>query len=112
MRLFLDDDREFRPTPPGWERAVGFSDAVSALETGRVTEISFDHDLGLSGDLRSGYDVVNWMERNDVWPRRATIHSANIVGSRNIIRALVANGYRQVYSENGSCFLKPTFDRS
>ncbi len=77
MKVFLDDMRD---TPEGWVRVYWPEDACRLLETGQVTEISLDHDLG--DDLRgTGYDVVKWIEEA-VFTRgfrapKITVHSAN-----------------------------------
>ncbi len=77
MKVFLDDERE---TPPGWVRTYWPDEAIALLETGTVTEISLDHDLG--DDQRgTGYDVVLWIEEAVVnrgfVPPKISVHSAN-----------------------------------
>ncbi len=48
-------------TPEGWTRVYWPSEAIELLQTGQVTELSLDHDLG--DDARgTGYDVVLWVE--------------------------------------------------
>ena len=59
MKVFLDDYRE---TPTGWVRAFWPDEIVRLLETGNVTHLSLDHDLG--DDRRgTGYDVLPVIER-------------------------------------------------
>lgn len=70
MKLFLDDTRN-----PKWEYfddwlwVKTYTEAVKLLETGEVTEISLDHDLGDSwmfgseADGKTGYDVACWIEQ-------------------------------------------------
>jgi hypothetical protein len=77
VRVYLDDERE---TPVGWVRVYWPDEAIALLETGRVTDISLDHDLG--DDQRgTGYDVVLWIEEAVVLrgftPPKMTVHSAN-----------------------------------
>ena len=77
MKVFLDDVRD---TPEGWVRVYWPEEAFRLLETGEVTEISLDHDLG--DDLRgTGYDVVKWIEEavfiRGFRPPKITVHSAN-----------------------------------
>lgn len=43
MKVFLYDERT---TPEGWVRVYCPDEAVALLQTGQVTEISLDHDLG------------------------------------------------------------------
>ena len=63
MKVWLDD---LRDAPPGWVRVTTPEEAIALLETGDVTEISLDHDLGLvDGEReRTGYDVLLWLERD------------------------------------------------
>lgn len=57
MKVFLDDERA---TPEGWLSVYWPDEAMALLQTGQVTEISQDHDLG--DDARgTGYDVVLWI---------------------------------------------------
>lgn len=77
MKVYLDDERE---TPPGWERVYWPDEAISLLDTGNVTHLSLDHDLG--DDQRgTGYDVILWIEEAVVTrgfqPTVITVHSAN-----------------------------------
>lgn len=58
MKVYLDDERE---TPEGWTRAYWPDEVIELLETGEVTHLSLDHDLG--DDFRgTGYDVILWVE--------------------------------------------------
>ncbi len=106
MRLWLDDIR-----PPwkygfmGAEWAKSYDEAVVLLQTGKVTFASLDHDIGACedcvakllhiGDMKtaettflnrcphakSGYDVLVWMEENNIWPvDGVVVHSMNPIG--------------------------------
>ena len=77
MKVFLDDERT---TPEGWVRVYWPGESIALLQTGQVTDISLDHDLG--DDARgTGYDVVLWVEEavqlHGFVPPRMTVHSAN-----------------------------------
>ncbi|SEK30572.1 hypothetical protein SAMN05216359_101364 [Roseateles sp. YR242] len=77
MKVFLDDERS---TPQGWLRAYWPDEVIALLKTGRVSDLSLDHDLG--DDARgTGYDVVLWIEEavalNAFEPPRIKVHSAN-----------------------------------
>ncbi len=77
MKVFLDDVRE---APEGWVRAYWPDEVISYLKTGRVSELSLDHDLG--NDLKgTGYTVLVWIEYQTVVngfdPPKITVHSAN-----------------------------------
>lgn len=77
MKVFLDDER---PTPEGWVSVRWPEEAIALLETGRVTEVSLDHDLGDDAH-GTGYDVLLWIEEavavRGVVPPRIRVHSAN-----------------------------------
>lgn len=93
MKLFLDDVRE---APEGWTRVVTFAQAITALSYHTVTEASLDHDLGWCGQCATdstcqcrchftGYDVICWMEENNVWPINGVrVHSSNPVGRKRM----------------------------
>ncbi len=77
MKVYLDD---LRTTPEGWTRAYWPDEAIGLLETGRVREISLDHDLG-DDERGTGYDVVLWIEEavatRGFRPPKISVHSAN-----------------------------------
>lgn len=77
MRVYLDDERT---TPHGWERAYWPEEVIVMLESGSVTELSLDHDLG-DDERGTGYDVVLWIEEavalRGFVPPTITVHSAN-----------------------------------
>src|SRR5574338_972354 len=85
MKLWLDDVRE---APEGWTRCYTAEDVIDVLIRGweNIEEISLDHDLGEG--VRSGYDVVNFIEAHihsyRVKPPILRIHSANPVGRKNM----------------------------
>lgn len=78
MKVYLDDERQ---TPEGWFRVYEPHQAIGVLESGEVTHISLDHDLGDDEGIGDGYDVVLWLEEqvalNDFIPPKITVHSAN-----------------------------------
>jgi molecular chaperone DnaK (HSP70) len=87
MRLWIDDLRD--PPDDTWIWAKTSTEALHALATRQVTEVSFDHDLG--GDDTT-MRVANYIERLAAQGRRAppkwSVHSANPVGKENLIRTL------------------------
>ena len=95
MKVWLDDLRE---APPGWVRVRTPEVAIGLLETGDVTEISLDHDLGLvDGEReRTGYDVLLWLEREVAEGRwvfplpQISVHSANPVGRKRMEQAIAS----------------------
>jgi hypothetical protein len=48
----------------GWVWAKTYDEAIALLKTGKVCYVSLDNNLGLS----SGYQVITWIIRNDMWP--------------------------------------------
>ena len=88
IRLWVDD---IRPMPQEFNVHVKtYQEAIDYLETGQVTMISLDHDLGT---IESGYDIAAWIEEQAfqgiltkiTW----YIHSANPVGRKRIEQALM-----------------------
>lgn len=84
MRVWLDDRRTPHPDPESWTWVRTPDEAIELLQTGRVTELSLDHDLGLlEGDRElTGYDVVLWIEQavatmGFVPPATIVVHSGN-----------------------------------
>ena len=78
MKVYLDDERM---EPQGWIRTYWPDEVIELLQTGGVTELSLDHDLG-DDERGTGYDVLLWLEeavvlRGFVPPARIVIHSAN-----------------------------------
>lgn len=77
MKVYLDDKRE---TPDGWIRVYWPNEAIEILKTGKVKNISLDHDLG-DDDVGTGYDVILWIEEavatSDFVPPKIIVHSAN-----------------------------------
>ena len=114
MKVYLDDIRE---TPEGWVRVYTAGEAIALLQTGRVQEISLDHDLGDAckfcierdeegiykgttciasvcscGCHSTGYDVAAWIEEA-AWTRGFKVpvwkcHSANPAGKARIEAAM------------------------
>ncbi len=77
MKVFLDDERA---APAGWARVHTAQEAIAILKTGKVTEISLDHDLGDDAQ-GTGNDVLLWIEKevftHDFDPPTITVHTAN-----------------------------------
>lgn len=94
LRVWLDDDLVDRAAPEGWIHVTKASEATDLLATGRVVELSLDHDLGDDQIHGRGIDVVDWLcrqqEEHDriLWPRVITIHSANASGRDTMVRAI------------------------
>lgn len=110
MNLWLDD---MRPAPGGWYWVKTVDEAKEQLLSGRVENASLDHDLGACADCMAGqtpeqwlektgftqmphcehfgtgYNLVCWMEENDVWPtNKPTVHSRNPAGRFKMQQAI------------------------
>ena len=86
INLYVDDDLENRPTPTGWTRASSAREAIIALSTLVVTDLSLDHDLGKG---MSGYDICLWMVEHNKWPLASILlHTGNVVGRDNMRQLL------------------------
>lgn len=88
MKVFLDDERQ---APEGWTPVRWPDEAIALLQTGDVTEISLDHDLG--DDARgTGYDVLLWIEEavftHKFSPPIITVHSANVSAREKMLLAV------------------------
>lgn len=95
IRLWLDDDLVDRAAPDGWTHVTTAWDAIGILESGRVVELSLDHDLGDDERFGRGVDVVDWLvEQQEVhgrrlWPRDGVrLHTANPHGRDTMMRTL------------------------
>lgn len=92
--IFLDDVR--MPPSLHWdvartaERAYELIREASSMD--RPIMVSLDHDLG--EDMATGYDLLNWLEKDIVTDEKFRpvlvfrIHSANPVGRDNMARAI------------------------
>lgn len=93
VKIWLDDVRE---APEGWTRCVRPDEVIGLLESGDVTDISLDYDLGIVDDRgidRNGEDVLRWIEQQlvegaGIRVPEIRIHSANPVGRQRLQRAL------------------------
>jgi hypothetical protein len=67
-------------------------EAIAALESGEVTRLSLDHDLGDDERNGTGYDVVAWIEEavalRGFAPPSIEIHSATVVGRQRMLKAI------------------------
>jgi hypothetical protein len=87
----LDD----RAAPEGWTHVRTAPAAIALLQTGRVVELSLDHDLGDDDAAGKGVEVVDHIAEQqiiagrDLWPRDGiTIHSANPAGRDQMARTI------------------------
>ena len=95
LRVWLDDDRVDRAAPSGWIQVTTAVQAIELLRTGKVAELSLDHDLGDDRRHGRGVDVIDFLiEQQEVygrylWPREGiTLHTANPAGRDAMARAI------------------------
>lgn len=96
MKVWLDDQWD-DPEMPVRHPPEGFTPSKSVLEVarwireGRVSFISFDHDLGLPFDGGTlAKCIEKWAAEGKIHPIKWEIHSANPVGRDRIGRAMVS----------------------
>jgi len=91
MKVYLDDARD---APEGWVRTYSVAETIELLQTGQVTVLSLDHDLGIESEVGSGYDVLDWIERqvvaNGFQPPKMVVHSANPPARQRMEQAIRA----------------------
>src|SRR5947209_4916005 len=66
LRVWLDDLLDERAAPPGWIHVTTASAAIELLDTGRVIELSLDHDLGDHESAGKGIDVLDHIAERQV----------------------------------------------
>ena len=89
MKLYVDD---IRIAPEDWVQAWNAAQAIRMLSTGEVTDLSLDHDLGVSA-LATGYDIMLWIEyqvhtEDEFELPNIKFHTANPAGRSNMEAAL------------------------
>lgn len=78
--LWVDDER---PAPDeSWDVAKTADDARSLLQENGYDIVSLDYVL-IGWD--SGFDVLQWMESRDIWPRELHSHSGGSTGRYQIL---------------------------
>lgn len=90
MKIYLDDERT---APNGWKLIKTPKEVIKLLKTGKVTELSLDHDLGDDKKIGTGYDVLLWLEKevyinNFKPPKIIKVHSANISARTKMEQAI------------------------
>ncbi len=86
MKLWIDD---IRPAPEGWTWEKTSHDAIRRFlivdPNDRVTEVSFDHDLGGDDTVMPVVKIIETMAYAKTMGRIVWhVHSANPVGRANI----------------------------
>jgi hypothetical protein len=108
IKIFLDDIRI--PFDDQWiivKDYEQFIEYVVKIDFNEIYEISLDHDLGFLDENyeKTGYDVAKWLieycqDNNYILPL-IKVHSANTVGSNNIISLI--NNYLKFMKKDQNC---------
>jgi hypothetical protein len=89
VKLFLDDVRD---APDGWTLARTVDECIHYLLTGKVDELSLDHDLGEDAHGQTGMSIIEWIEEEQNLggpiPAVIRVHSMNPVGMNRIRDAI------------------------
>ncbi|MBM4574971.1 hypothetical protein GS896_25735 [Rhodococcus hoagii] len=84
-----------RPAPDGWVHVTTSAHAILVLRTGRVVELSFDHDLSRN---ETTIPVVDWMAEHGIWPAIVRVRTGEQPGRDRqrwtTIRYQPSDGYR------------------
>jgi hypothetical protein len=95
LRVWLDDDLENRQAVEGFIHLISAREVCFLLLTGRVVELSLDHDLSDDTRFGKGMEVIDFLDEQqgvagrDLWPRDGiTIHTANPGGRKTMVQAL------------------------
>jgi hypothetical protein len=106
IKVYLDDER---PAPDGWVRVTTPAQAIALLETGEVSHLSLDHDLGDDEGIGTGYDVVLWMEEQVFLTERGNwgnYYNAPKRLGQNITTRFIPPEYITVHTANVSARVK------
>jgi hypothetical protein len=95
LRVWLDDDLVDRRAVDGWVHLVTAREVCFALLTGRVVELSLDHDLSDDRRFGKGRQVIDFIEEQQevhgrsLWPRDGIrIHTANPAGRKQMAETI------------------------
>lgn len=94
--LYVDDERDLpiHLAEKGWCKASSFHEAIVKLDILEFEELSLDHDLASFYGYKelTGMDIVNWLVQRKMdglyVPPKIYVHSANPVGSRNMMETI------------------------
>ena len=85
--MWLDDQLDDRQAPEGWIHLISAREVCFLLLTGRVIELSLDHDLSDDQRFGKGRQVIDFLEeqqevhKQSLWPRDGiSVHTANAAG--------------------------------
>jgi hypothetical protein len=87
MKVYLDDLRPLdvaHSADDGWIKVMSVKEVITLLQTGMVTHLSLDNDLGDQDPHNEGYQALNWIEEQVYIgdfnpPEFIEVHSANSV---------------------------------
>ena len=103
LKVYLDDER----TPPdGWVLVKTPAQAIALLETGEVSHLSLDHDLGDDEGIGTGYDVVLWMEEQIFLAERGNYYNVPKRLGQTITTRFIPPEHIIVHTANVSARIK------
>lgn len=91
MKIYLDDMKSLPLTLRinNWILVRTYHEVIEHLKTGEVTALNLDHDLG---ELKTGYDVLLWIEEKVVKERFVPpiieIHTSNPPARMRMLQAV------------------------
>ena len=95
LRVWLDDELEYRRASDGWVHVTTAWQAIALLHAGEVVELSLDNDLSDDDLYGQGKHVVDFiceqqsLQGRLLWPRDGiTIHTANPEARDQMTRAI------------------------
>lgn len=117
LRVWLDDDLETRAAPEGWIHLISAREVCFLLLSGRIVELSLDHDLSDDQRFGTGRQVIDFIEEQQeaqgrlLWPRDGIVlHTANAKG-RDVMAKVIRDraGRDLVVDEDRTPAGKPRF---
>jgi hypothetical protein len=119
LHVWLDDDLEDRQADPEFIHLISAREVCFLLLTGRVVELSLDHDLSDDTRFGKGIEVIDFLDEQhgvagrDLWPRGGiTLHTANPGGREAMARAIesIERRHGLVVKKSFTAGNKPRFE--
>lgn len=93
MKIYLDDDAVYRPTPEGYTRTFSVNATKRLIEYAELIKepielLNLDHDLGeFSNDGGDAIKLIDWLVETKRF-YHVIIHSTNTVGRMHMQRII------------------------
>jgi hypothetical protein len=86
MKVYLDDAKPLdteHSADDGWVRVMSVKEVITLLQTGMVTDLSLDNDLGDQDPFNEGWRILEWIQRHIedgfIPPKIIKVHTSNVV---------------------------------